>query len=101
MLSARTLPVGVTTREEPEMDEQRLGEVVMKGVGDVGAMVNGTLVALGDRLGLYAAMRDAGPVTADELARRTGTDARYLREWLAAQAAGGFVAHAAPDRFAL
>jgi SAM-dependent methyltransferase len=83
------------------MDEQRLGEIVMKGVGDVGAMVNGALVALGDRLGLYAAMRGAGPVTAHELARRTNTDARYVQEWLAGQAASGFVAYEAPDRFTL
>jgi 2-polyprenyl-3-methyl-5-hydroxy-6-metoxy-1,4-benzoquinol methylase len=49
------------------------------------------LVLLGDRLGLYRAMRSGDPMTPDELAQRTGTHERYVREWLAAQAAAGYV----------
>jgi len=55
------------------------------------AAMNGLLVALGDRLGLWKALAGAGPVTAEELAARTGFDERHLREWLAAQAANGFL----------
>jgi hypothetical protein len=83
------------------MNEQDLMTFVGKGVGDVAAMVNGALVALGDRLGLYVAMRDAGAVTAEELARRTDTAERYVREWLAAQAAGGFVRYLGDGRYVL
>jgi hypothetical protein len=83
------------------MNEQELMTFVGKGVGDVAAMVNGALVALGDRLGLYVAMRDAGPVTAEELARRTDTAERYVREWLAAQAASGFLRYLGDGRYVL
>ncbi len=83
------------------MNEQQLMAFVGKGVGDVAAMVNGALVALGDRLGLYAAMRDAGPLTAEELARRTDTAERYVREWLAAQAASGFLSYVGDGRYVL
>jgi SAM-dependent methyltransferase len=51
------------------------------------------LVVIGDRLGLYRAMADGRGVTPDELAERTGTDARYVREWLSNQAAGGYVSY--------
>jgi SAM-dependent methyltransferase len=83
-----------------EMTEE-LTAYVQKGVGDVAAMVGGALVALGDRLGLLAAMRDGRPVTATELAARTGTTERYVREWLAALAAGGFLQHCGEDRYRL
>ena len=83
------------------MNEQELMTFVGKGVGDVAAMVNGALVALGDRLGLYVAMRDAGPATAEELARRTDTAERYVREWLAAQAASGFLRYLGDGRYLL
>jgi methylase of polypeptide subunit release factors len=55
--------------------------------------MNTALIVLGDRLGLYKAMLNAGPLTSTELARKTGTDERYVREWLCAQAAGGYVAY--------
>jgi 2-polyprenyl-3-methyl-5-hydroxy-6-metoxy-1,4-benzoquinol methylase len=80
---------------------EELTAFVQKGVGDVAAMVSGALVALGDRLGLYAAMRDGQPVTSEELAARTGTTERYVREWLAAQAAGGFLRHCGEGRYRL
>ena len=55
------------------------------------------MVALGDQLGLYRALADGGPATAGELAARTGTAARYLREWLSQQAAAGFLAYREGD----
>jgi 2-polyprenyl-3-methyl-5-hydroxy-6-metoxy-1,4-benzoquinol methylase len=97
-------PAFSTEGEESEMTEELTAELtalVQKGVGDVAAMVGGALVALGDRLGLYAAMGDGEPVTAEELAERTGTAPRYVREWLAAQSAGGFLRYCGEDRFLL
>jgi 2-polyprenyl-3-methyl-5-hydroxy-6-metoxy-1,4-benzoquinol methylase len=73
------------------VDTQRLDAFLARMVGDLGAIASGALVVLGDRLGLYAAMRDGTPTTPSELARRTGTHERYVREWLAAQAAAGYV----------
>jgi SAM-dependent methyltransferase len=60
---------------------------------ELGAAIGAALIDLGDRLGLYRAMADGAPVTAAELAARTGTHERYVREWLNAQAAGGIVAY--------
>jgi SAM-dependent methyltransferase len=64
---------------------------VFKAVDEVGATVNTSLVVMGDRLGLYRALAGAGPLTPTELAERTGTAERYVREWLNAQAAGGYL----------
>ena len=61
--------------------------------GHAAAALNGALVALGDQLGLWTAMAGAGPLTVDQLAERAQVDRRYLREWLAAQAANGMVVH--------
>jgi SAM-dependent methyltransferase len=58
-------------------------------VGDLGAAMHATLIVVGDKLGLYKALAD-GPATSAELAERTGCAERYLREWLAAQAASGY-----------
>jgi hypothetical protein len=60
-------------------------------VDEVGATLNTALVVMGDRLGLYRALTGAGPLSPAELAERTGTAERYIREWLNAQAAGGYV----------
>jgi 2-polyprenyl-3-methyl-5-hydroxy-6-metoxy-1,4-benzoquinol methylase len=62
-------------------------------VSELGAAMNGVLVLIGDKLGLYKAMAGAGPMTAAQLAQFTSTDARYVAEWLAAQAAGGYVTY--------
>jgi SAM-dependent methyltransferase len=71
-------------------------------VGDVGAAMSGTLVLIGEKLGLYRAMAEAGPVTSTELAKLTGTAERYVREWLGNQAAGGYVNYdAATGKFSL
>lgn len=82
------------------MDEAALMAFVGKAVGDVGAVLNGAMVVLGDRLGLYRAMAGAGAMTPAELAAKTGTSERYVREWLGAQAASGYV-RLEGDRFVL
>lgn len=74
---------------------------VGKAIGDFGALVNGALVVVGDRLGLYRAMAGAGPVTPAQLATRTGTAERYVREWLNAQSSGGYLTYEGDGRYAL
>jgi 2-polyprenyl-3-methyl-5-hydroxy-6-metoxy-1,4-benzoquinol methylase len=84
------------------VDETKLNELLGKVVGDVGAAMSAALVVIGDKLGLYKAMAEAGPVTPSDLARLTGTTERYVREWLNAQAASGYVLYeAASGRFSL
>ena len=75
------------------IDQGKLDEFMGRFVGDLGAAVSAALVVIGDRLGLYRAMASGSPVTAPELAERTGTDPRYVQEWLANQAAGGYVSY--------
>lgn len=82
------------------IDEAKLQAFMGKMVGDMGAANGGALVILGARLGLYRALAEAGPSTSQELAERTGTHERYVREWLSAQAAAGYVEYdAAAGRF--
>jgi len=82
----------MTTTEQPAaIDMEKLMGFVFKAVDEVGATLNTALVVMGDRLGLYRALAGAGPLTPAELAQRTGTAERYVREWLNAQAAGGYV----------
>ncbi len=73
------------------VDEGKLNAYLGRMLGDMGATVNASRVVVGDKLGLYKAMAKGGPMNAAELARRTGTAERYVREWLAAQAASGYV----------
>jgi SAM-dependent methyltransferase len=74
---------------EPNTD--KLNELVGKLVGDLGAAIAGASILLGDRLGLYKAMADGAAVTSVELAKKTGLHERYVREWLSAQAASGYI----------
>ncbi|RZU02115.1 class I SAM-dependent methyltransferase [Rivibacter subsaxonicus] len=84
------------------IDEARLNEFMGKFVTDIGAVLHAATVVVGDRLGLYKAMAEAGPATVEQLAKRTETDPRYLREWLSAQAASGYVGYdPASQRFSL
>ena len=83
------------------MDETRMTEFVEKAVNDVGALLGGALVVIGDKLGLYRAMAGAGRVTPAELATRTGTTERYVREWLSNQAARGYLSYDGTGRFSL
>ncbi len=72
------------------VDETRLNAFIGKFIGDFGAAMHAPLILLGERLGLYKAMANGGPVTPAQLAERTGTSERYVREWLCAQAASGY-----------
>jgi SAM-dependent methyltransferase len=91
-----------TVLDRPKVDEEKLGALVMKAIGDFGAALSTTMISLGDRLGLYKALAAGGPATPAELAARTGTVERYVREWLSANAAGGYVDYdAASGRFSL
>jgi 2-polyprenyl-3-methyl-5-hydroxy-6-metoxy-1,4-benzoquinol methylase len=84
----------MTTTENPAaIDMQKLMDFVFRAVDEVGATLNTALVVMGDRLGLYRALAVAGPLTPAELAQRTGTAERYVREWLNAQAAGAYVGY--------
>jgi SAM-dependent methyltransferase len=75
------------------IDEAKLNEFVGKVVTDVGAAMSAVLVVIGDKLGLYRAMAQSGALTPAELAQHTETAERYVREWLDAQAAGGYVSY--------
>jgi SAM-dependent methyltransferase len=75
------------------VDQALLDEFMGRVVGDMGAALSAALVVIGDRVGLYRAMADGEPVSADELAERTGADPRYVREWLSNQAASGYVGY--------
>ncbi len=83
------------------VDPKRLEQFMHRSVADLGAAASAALVLIGDRLGLYRelAREPANPL---ELSRRTGTNERYVREWLANQAAGGYVTlDAASGRYSL
>lgn len=73
------------------VDQDKLMNFVFRAVEEAGAALNCALVVMGDRLGYYRSLAEHGPSTSAELAERTGTDGRYAREWLNAQAAGSFV----------
>ena len=84
------------------VDEDKLNTFLGQFVQDLGATVQAGMVVLGHRLGLYRAMAGAGPLSPAELAERTGTAERYVREWLAGQATAGYVAYdPASGRFIL
>jgi SAM-dependent methyltransferase len=83
------------------MNEDKLMGLVHQAVGDFGSILTGALVVLGDRLGLYRHLADAGrPLTSAELATAAGCAERYVREWLNGQAASGYVTYA-DGRYAL
>jgi SAM-dependent methyltransferase len=86
------------TEQTVEIDEQKLGAFMNQAVGELGATLGAALVVIGDQLGLYKAMAGAGPLTSSQLAERTSTTERYVREWLNAQAAGGYVTYDAATR---
>ena len=76
-----------------DINEAKLNAFMNKVVGDVGAAMSAALVVIGDKLGLYRALAAHGPLTPTELAKRTETSERYVREWCNAQAAAGYVTY--------
>ena len=91
-----------STSEANQIDQQKLDAFLGKVVTDFGAALSSSLVYVGQRLGLYKALAESGASTPAELAARTGTQERYVREWLVNQATGGYVEYdAAAGKFAL
>ena len=83
------------------VDMDKLNAFIGRFVGDLGAAVHTGMVVIGERLGLYKALA-ADPMTSAELAAKTGTDERYVREWLSSQAAGGYITYdSATHKFSL
>jgi 2-polyprenyl-3-methyl-5-hydroxy-6-metoxy-1,4-benzoquinol methylase len=80
-----------TTEQPVEVDGDKLMQFVFRAVDEVGSTLNTALVVMGDKLGLYRALAGSGGLYPAELAERTDTAERYVREWLNAQAAGGYV----------
>lgn len=73
------------------IDDKKLNKLVQKVIEDLGATFHAPLVLIGEKLGLFKAMAGAGFLTAADLSKLTNTAERYVREWLAAMAAGGYV----------
>lgn len=91
----------MTTQARP-IDQVKLQAFMGRVVGDFGSTISSALVVIGDKLGLYKAMAGAGPLTPAELARRTETSERYVRDWLVNQAASGYVDYdPATERYVL
>jgi hypothetical protein len=74
------------------VDSNNMNEFLGRFVNDLGASVHAGMVVIGDRLGLYKALAQ-GPMTAAELAKKTNTDERYVREWAASPAAGRYLTY--------
>ena len=85
--------------QQQTIDEQVLGDLVGRAVGDFGATLGAALVVIGDRLGLYRGLADLGPTDAMTLAAHTGTVERNVREWLSAQTAAGYVTYDGADEW--
>jgi SAM-dependent methyltransferase len=82
-------------------DTDKLHQFLGKMVTDMGAAMNASLVLIGDKLGLFKALADKGPMSSEELAKATGTHERYVREWLSSQAASGYVEYDGKSKFSL
>jgi SAM-dependent methyltransferase len=88
--------------DTPVIDQAKLESFAMRAVGDIAAAYTGVMVSLGSKLGLYRAMAGAGPSSAKEIAQHAGCAERYVREWLNAQAAAGYLGyHAVSDTYEL
>ncbi len=77
------------------INPDKLNAFMGRAVVDIGATLHAGLVIIGEKLGLYKTLAESGPLTPAELAKKTGTNERYVREWLSAQAAGGYVMYGA------
>lgn len=87
-----------TETSAPLMDMAKFEQFLGRFVQDLGAVMHGATVLIGDRLGLYQAMADSAPYTSQQLADKTGCDERYLREWLACQGASGYLEYDPANR---
>jgi len=83
------------------VDEEKLMDYVHQAVGDFGSILSAALINVGDKLGLFTAMANAGPVTPAALARKTGTTERYVREWMSGLAAAGYVDYSGDGKYEL
>jgi 2-polyprenyl-3-methyl-5-hydroxy-6-metoxy-1,4-benzoquinol methylase len=75
------------------VNEEKMNELLGRFLNDFGATFHSAMAVIGDKLGLYKTLAESGPLTSEELAMRTGTTERYVREWLASQAAGGYASY--------
>jgi len=91
------LSTSIASEKKRTIDPDKLNALLGQAVRDMGAAMQAPLIVIGDKLGLYRAMGDGVPVTPAELAQRTGTAERYIREWLNANAAGNFVEYDASN----
>jgi SAM-dependent methyltransferase len=91
----------MVTAEAPTIDETKLMDFVGKAVGDMGAAATAPLIVLGDKLGLFRALAGSDPVTPGELAKKTGTTERYVREWINALAAAEYITYCGDGRYTL
>ena len=91
----------MSTSTTPAINMDKLNAFIGQFVSDLGASVHAGMVVIGEKLGLYKALAEK-PMTVAELAAKTQTDERYLREWLGSQAAGGYIAYdEGTDKFSL
>src|SRR5437899_3134979 len=97
-----TTESGTARGARPAPTDPEVQAFTQKAFGDLGGMLVATMVVIGDQLGLYRALDTAGAATPAELAQRTGTAERYVREWCSAQAAAEYLTYdAATGRYAL
>jgi len=82
----------MSAAQAPALDVNKLNAFIGQFVTDLGATAHAGMVVIGEKLGLYKALA-SGPMTPVQLAKKTQTDQRYLREWLASQAAGGYITY--------
>src|ERR671918_926065 len=91
-----------TPIQSREINEDKMNQFLGKVVTDFGASLSSSLAYIGQKLGLYKALAANGPLTSAELAEKTNTTERYVREWLVKQAAGGYVEYdPATERYTL
>src|SRR5689334_17934781 len=83
----------MSATQTPALDMDKLNQFIGQFVTDLGATVHAGLVVIGEKLGLYKALAAGGPMTSAQLAAKTNTDERYVREWLSSQAAGGYITY--------
>src|ERR1051325_996338 len=82
----------MSTTEVPAIDMTKLNTFIGQFVTDFGAAAHAGMVVIGEKLGLYKALA-ASSMTSAQLAAKTRTDERYVREWLSSQAAGGYITY--------